>query len=208
VIGGWREVTRTLPASGSLDSHRSWESQGPNPTIKVVQPALPVWRPPVAELPGYPMTFASQIKDRATEGTRWLTLSLGLLLLRAGAGGLMIYAHGWDKLSNFSAKAEKFGDPLHLGSTLSLGLVTFAEFFCAAAVILGLFTRVAAIPPVIAMGVAAFLVHLPLVRSGEQVFKDIEFPLLYLVVFLTLVFTGAGKFSLDALIFRRKRKPA
>jgi putative oxidoreductase len=154
------------------------------------------------------MSLVSQIKDRAAEGTRWLLLSLGLLLLRVGAGGLIAYAHGWDKLSHFSEKAANFGDPLHIGPRLSLGLVTFAEFFCAIAIILGLATRFAAVPLVIAMGVAAFLVHLPLVADGKQTFKDLEFPLLYLVMFLTLVFTGAGKFSLDALLFRRKRKPA
>ncbi|HUG91041.1 MAG TPA: DoxX family protein [Planctomycetaceae bacterium] len=154
------------------------------------------------------MSLVSQIKDRAAEGTRWLMASLGLLLLRIGAGGLMAYAHGWGKLSNFGEMAGKFKDPLGISNTFSFGLLTFAEFFCAIAVVLGLATRLAAIPLVIAMGVAAFLVHLPLVAKGEQAFRDIEFPLLYLVMFLTLVFTGGGKFSLDALLFRKKRKPS
>ena len=35
----------------------------------------------------------------------------------------------------------------------------FAEFFCAAFIILGLFTRLASIPLVIAMGVAVFFAH-------------------------------------------------
>jgi len=119
--------------------------------------------------------------------------SLGLLLLRLAAGGMMLFGHGWAKLIDFSDVAPNFPDPLGLGSNnFSLALAVFAEFFCAAAVMIGIATRLAAVPLVITMLVAAFVVH------GDDPWAKKELALLYVAPFLTLVFTGAGKFSFDA----------
>ena len=52
-----------------------------------------------------------------------------------------------------AGSADKFGDPIGLGSTLSLALVTTPEFICALLIILGLGTRLAAVPVVISMSV-------------------------------------------------------
>ena len=87
------------------------------------------------------------------------TLTIALFILRVGAGSLMMIQHGLDKLKNYGAKSGRFADPFGLGSTTSYSLVVFAEFFCAAFIILGLFTRLAAIPLVIAMSVALFVAH-------------------------------------------------
>ncbi|HEU4473112.1 MAG TPA: DoxX family protein, partial [Flavisolibacter sp.] len=76
--------------------------------------------------------------------------SFAVLLLRVGVGSLMMIQHGLDKLMHFAQKAPRFSDPFNIGSTTSLSLVVFAEFFCAAFIILGLFTRLACIPLVIA----------------------------------------------------------
>jgi len=84
--------------------------------------------------------------------------SIGLLLLRIAMGGFML-THGWKKLMNFGEKSQKFMDFLGLGSEISLGLTVFAEVGCAVLIIVGLFTRVAAVPLIIAMIVAAFVAH-------------------------------------------------
>ncbi len=85
--------------------------------------------------------------------------SIGLLILRLGIGGYLI-THGWEKLQMLLAGgADQFGDPIGLGSTLSLALVTTSEFLCALLIILGLATRLSALPVVISMSVAAFVVH-------------------------------------------------
>jgi putative oxidoreductase len=119
--------------------------------------------------------------------------SLGLLFVRLGVGGMMLFGHGWAKLVGFADIAPKFPDPLGLGSsTVSLALAVFAEAFCAAAVMLGAATRLAAMPLVVTMLVAAFWVH-----AGDP-FRDREPALLYALPFLMLVFTGPGKFSFDA----------
>jgi putative oxidoreductase len=137
-----------------------------------------------------------------------LANSLGLLALRAGAGGFML-THGWGKVQMLLEGAE-FGDPIGLGSTASLVLVTTAEFVCSLLVVLGAATRLASIPPVIAMGVAAFKVHGAdpwtmteagrLFMAGEsKSWASKEPALLFLTAFLALFFCGAGRFSVDGL---------
>src|SRR5687767_3778808 len=87
------------------------------------------------------------------------TTSIGLLILRLGVGGYML-THGWGKLQMLLAgKFDEFADPIGLGNQLSLILMVKAEFFCALLVMLGFATRLAAIPIVFGMGVAAFVVH-------------------------------------------------
>ena len=120
--------------------------------------------------------------------------AFALLVLRLGAGALMMMNHGFDKLQNFSQKAGRFADPFHIGSTTSLSMVVFAEFFCAIFIIMGLFTRLACIPLIIAMAVAVFIAH-----NGD-VFGKAELPALYLGCYVTLLFTGPGKISLDRFI--------
>jgi putative oxidoreductase len=145
-----------------------------------------------------------------------LTTSIGLLILRVGIGGYLA-THGWGKFQMvLDGKFDQFGDPIGLGSGASLVLVMIAEFFCALLVVIGLGTRYAAIPPVIAMGVAAFVAHggdpwtmskaAELFYSGaSKSWASKEPALLFLTGFLALCFTGAGRYSLDALIGGRRR---
>lgn len=132
------------------------------------------------------------IKKATAIGSSGTDVSIGLLILRVGTGLFMLLAHGWPKLSAFSEKSGGFPDPIGLGSPVSLSLAVFAEVFCALAIALGLFTRAAAIPLLVTMVVAAFVIH------GDDPFQKKEFALLYAIPFLTLIFTGAGKYSIDA----------
>lgn len=130
--------------------------------------------------------FSTRVSENA--------LAFALLVLRVGAGSLMLVKHGFDKLTHFTNLAPKFSDPFHIGSTTSLALVIFAEFFCSAFIILGLFTRLACIPLIIAMGVALFY------ASNSDFYGKGELPGLFLICFLVILFTGPGKVSLDRLI--------
>jgi putative oxidoreductase len=130
--------------------------------------------------------FSTRVSDNA--------FNLGMLLLRTGFGSAMMINHGLDKLMHFSEKAGKFADPFHIGSTTSLALVVFAEFFCAAFIALGLFTRLAAVPLVIAMGIALFITH------KGHFFSDGEMAGIYLAAFLAILIMGPGKFSVDKFI--------
>jgi putative oxidoreductase len=119
--------------------------------------------------------------------------NLGTLLLRLGAGALII-PHGYSKLVHFSAMKSSFMNFLGLGSMISLVLVIFAEFFCGMFVILGLFTRLTVIPLVIDMSIALFKAN-----KGD-VFGEGASAALFLTCFLALLLFGPGKASVDGLI--------
>ena len=117
-----------------------------------------------------------------------------LLSLRLWHGGAMLLLHGWGKLINFSSMAPNFGDPIGIGKTPSLALAVVAEVLCAAFLVAGLFTRVAALVAAINMGVAFWIAHggkLSGAGNGEMAF-------LFLGVYVALFIAGAGRFSLDA----------
>ncbi len=122
--------------------------------------------------------------------------AFAMLVLRVGTGSLMLMNHGLDKLMHFSQKAGGFADPFGIGSTASLSLAVFAEFFCSVFIILGLFTRLACIPLIINMAVALFIAH-----KGDFFGKG-ELAGLFLVCFVALLFTGPGKVSVDRLLFK------
>lgn len=119
--------------------------------------------------------------------------SAAMLILRLGLGILMMHA-GYNKLVNFGEMQHKFMNFMGIGSSASLALVVFAEFFCSLFLILGLFTRFAAIPLIITMCVALFKAH-----NGE-LFGDGQTATLYLTGYLVLLFVGPGRVSVDSMI--------
>ena len=122
---------------------------------------------------------------------------IGLLTLRVGVAAFMMFAHGADKLVNFSANVAHFPDPLGFGATLSLVLAVFAEFFCSLAIGFGFLTRIATIPPIITMLVAAFVVH------GADPWSKQELALVYFLAYLTILIAGPGRCSIDRLVLRK-----
>ena len=111
--------------------------------------------------------------------------------------GLFMLTHGWAKLSSFSEKAEMFPDPLGIGSAMSLGMATFAEFFCALLVTIGLFTRLASLNVLITMAVAGIVFHFP------DPFAKKELALLYAAGFLYFSIVGGNRYSLDQWIIKK-----
>lgn len=123
---------------------------------------------------------------------------ISLLLLRLTFGGLMLINHGIGKMNKLMAGGEiKFPDPLGVGAELSLQLTVFGEVVCAGLLAIGLFTRFAAIPAIITMLVAAFIVH------GSDPFGDKEGALLFLIPYVILFVKGSGKYSVDNFIFKK-----
>lgn len=117
---------------------------------------------------------------------------VGLLVLRVYAGSSMLLMHGWGKLLSFPQKSATFPDPLGIGSSpASMGLAVFAEVLCAALIIAGAFTRLAAVPLAATMIVAGFVVH----AADPWVKKELAFT--YLAIFLCLIGTGPGALSVD-----------
>ena len=122
----------------------------------------------------------------------------GILFLRFAPAFFMAYVHGWDKLIHFEEYSKEFYNFMGLGDAVSLGLTVFAEFFCSVLIIIGLFTRLAAIPLLITMGVVVFDVGF-----GNPIY-EVETPLLYMIIFMVLFITGAGRYSLDYSIYGRR----
>jgi len=112
------------------------------------------------------------------------------------AGGGMFWLHGWPKLMRFSERMDSFADPFGIGPAASLVLIVLAEVLCSALVILGLWTRAALIPLLIAMGVVVFMID-----AGEPL-KERELALFYLLSFTALLFTGSGRYSIDRIKFQ------
>jgi putative oxidoreductase len=123
----------------------------------------------------------------------------GLLVLRIGVGLLMLLGHGWPKLAGFGTRAGQFPSVFGLDGSVSLALAVFAEFFCSLAIIFGLFTRLAVVPLIVTMLVAALVIH------GADPFAKKELALMYLLPYVTLIITGPGRFSLDALLGGRSK---
>jgi putative oxidoreductase len=124
--------------------------------------------------------------------------SIGLLLLRISVGSLML-VHGLQKLMNYSELSGQFPDPIGMGSQLSLIAAIGAEVGCSLLVMLGLGTRLALLPLSFTMFVALFLVH------ASDPWKVKELAAVYLCVYLSLLLSGPGEFSIDHLIAKRKQ---
>ncbi len=136
------------------------------------------------------------IKKAFDPGNYPQNINVSLLLLRVAVGILML-THGIGKFEQLAGDGPiEFADPIGIGEVPSLILTVFAEVFCSIFLILGLATRLAAIPLLITMLVAAFVVHI------DHGFVKQELALFYAVVYLVIAISGAGSFSFDRSFHR------
>jgi len=135
----------------------------------------------------------ADMKKLISTGYNDFSFNLATFILRVGMGVLMI-PHGYDKLVKFMPYKKDFYNLLGMGSTISLAIVVFAEFFCSVFLIMGLFTRVIATILAIEMLVVVFSAH------HGQVFGDGEHGMLYLTGYLAIVLLGPGRASLDGIL--------
>jgi putative oxidoreductase len=126
---------------------------------------------------------------------------LGLLVLRFAVGASFML-HGYPKLSD-PAKWLKafpgFGFPSYFAFISGI-----LEVFGGGLLVVGLFTRGAALLLAIEMGLVVGRTTLPSV--GIYAFGRYELPLLLGAAALALATTGAGVISLDAFTFESRRK--
>ena len=106
-----------------------------------------------------------------------------------GLIGAMFFLHG---VSKFSAE---------FSITSLLGVAGVVEVLVGLLLVLGLWTRLAALGGAITMVVAYVMMHPgfnPLVSGGELA-------LLYLLSFLIMIRDGAGKYSLEKKLFKKEQ---
>lgn len=128
---------------------------------------------------------------------------LGLLVLRLAIGGSMLQA-GLIKALDFGTTVGFMESGGFRMPTFAASMVTAAETVGGILLLLGLLTPLAACAVIAAM-IDAWAV----LASGSSFWSD-PFNVPFLVAFsaTTLLFTGAGGYSLDARLFGRSRWPA
>ena len=125
---------------------------------------------------------------------------LGPLLLRLVFGWFWLET-GWAKLHNLEFFAQRFvewGIPLPMLSATVSGAT---DLVGGALLILGLGTRLVAIPMIVNMLVALAVVVLPTISTVNE-FVELD-EVLYVCVLFWLLMAGPGKASLDHLFARR-----
>jgi putative oxidoreductase len=129
-------------------------------------------------------------------------LSVGIAIVRV-VTGIIMFAHGYQKvftngIDGVTGFFTQLGIPL---PGLAAPLVAFLELAGGVALVLGLLTRLVALGFVFDMLGAIFFVHL---ENGFFLPGGIEFVLLLAAASLAFVIAGAGAFSLDEAIARRR----
>lgn len=119
--------------------------------------------------------------------------NFGILVMRVVLG-LILVNHGYSKLVKFSTLKVHFMNFMNIGSTTSLTLIIFAEFFCGILLILGMFTRLAAIPVVIGMGVAF------IIAEEAHLFGKGELPGMLVAAAIAILCVGPGRISVDGMM--------
>ncbi|GLC24265.1 DoxX family protein [Roseisolibacter agri] len=128
-------------------------------------------------------------------------IDLGLLVLRVIVG-IVFAAHGWQKLFVFGFAGvggafAQMGAPL---PSVTGPLIGFVELLGGLALVAGLLTRLAAVGLALDMLGAIVLVH---AAAGFFAPNGVEFVLTLCAGALTLLLTGAGRYSLDHRIASR-----
>lgn len=128
-------------------------------------------------------------------------VSLLILALRVFFG-VLFFTHGLDKMINFNTLSETYPSVLGFGSYMTLMVSIFCEFACSLFLIAGLMERIVLLPMIASMAVAFFDIH-------DGMFPEGELSLIYLILFIVLLLTGPGRYSVDYLLdmkFQKEKK--
>jgi len=129
----------------------------------------------------------------------------GHLILRVSIGVMVFYIHGLHKLEGGLAYLQhgtpwtllkEVGEMHFPAPVASAFAATFLQFLCAPLVALGLFTRLNAALLTGTLSVA--------ILQNLLAGRDPQLAILYVLVLVSLVFLGGGRFSLDAALVSRR----
>ena len=137
------------------------------------------------------------------EGVAVKLQTVSIDLMRIVSGLMMVVGHGYaktwgEKVQPFFGGKDFFG--IDVGVNM-LWIAGFIEFYVGILVILGLFTRPAALLTAILMVMAYLSSHaawFPTLNGGELA-------TVYFLVFMVLFAYGPGPLSLDAILFKKRK---
>lgn len=123
---------------------------------------------------------------------------VGLLVLRLAAGVMLALGHGLGKFPPSERFVTGVGEMGFWSPTLFAWAAACSELVGGLLVAIGLLTRPAAFFVMMTMATAAFI------RHADDPFGAKEKALLFLAVALLFVIAGAGRYSIDRLLARKK----
>jgi|SRR5580704_6668934 putative oxidoreductase len=126
---------------------------------------------------------------------------LGLLLLRGALGAIFIF-HGYPKLFTTTHQTMQFFEHVGLPGYF-VYIAGVLEFFGGIMLVVGLFTRIAALLLAGEMVVALWRVHG--LFSNPSAVENYQFPLVVAAGAFALATIGAGIISIDQIIFGEGR---
>jgi putative oxidoreductase len=118
--------------------------------------------------------------------------------------GVLFVGTGWGKLHALAKVTAFFSDLGIPAPGFQATMVSFVELIGGALLLIGLASRLAAIPLLISMAVAILTAQRAQVHGLPDLFGLVEWT--YLALLLWVALAGPGKVSLDHLLVTRKRE--
>jgi len=136
-------------------------------------------------------------------GSKNIRTSIALLLVRLTFGGMMLFGHGLNKLNIPKETISTWPKPFYisfLSEEAAYWLTVITEIGFAGLFILGFATRLVSSVMCLLMVTAAFIIHADhAFFSGPGISQSKELALVYLAGYLTILISGAGRFSIDGI---------
>ena len=126
-----------------------------------------------------------------------LDTDLSALLLRLILGGLFIY-HGYFCIEHVHEYRPMSQPIIGIPGKLSYDLIMVFQFGCGILLCLGFLTRLSVLPITFMMTIAFFVAH------KKDTFQVKELAFAYMLISIVVFITGSGKYSLDALLFKKR----
>ena len=147
------------------------------------------------------------MKNFFTSTSNHLNRDLGLLIIRLMMGILMA-CFGYEKLIHFSEMAATpfwANEVSFLGMSgkFPLALTIFTEFICSITLILGFMTRFSLLILMFCMGYIFVVVFPGSIVGIEKNGAEFNPAFTYFIIYLGLLFTGPGRYSLDYKLFTK-----
>lgn len=118
--------------------------------------------------------------------------------------GVVFVSSGWGKVHNLDKVTEFFTELGIPAPAFQAVFVSYVELVCGAALLLGLLTRLVAVPLMCTMIVAIITAKAEEIAGFADLLGTVEFA--YVAMLLGIALTGPGKVSLDALLFGKRSR--